>query len=172
MELDYFKPPKFIFWPLFITCQNFEEICKYVRLTVCPFVCLFVCLSFDNSRTLWHIITKLDPHMYPWPVQKWQGERTSSDLDDVLCTISMPVVYIHNQIHCQFKRNQRFISRFARFSLFWWKWCPVCPWPFRIAPTAVRKVERGAPDHSSSHAATTQGLPLTSPQWFLPSSHV
>ena len=87
MELDYFEPSLFIFdaylllakiskkfasmfvWR-FVTCQNFEEICKYVRLTVCPFVCLFVCLSFDNSRTLWHIITKLDPHMYPWPVQK------------------------------------------------------------------------------------------------------
>ena len=23
------------FWRLFITCQNFEEICKYVRLSVC-----------------------------------------------------------------------------------------------------------------------------------------
>ena len=31
----------------------------------------------------------------------------------------------------------------------------VCPWPFRIAPTAIRQVVRGAPDHSSSHAATT-----------------
>ena len=51
-------------------CQNFEEICKYVRLTVCLCVCLSVCVSFDNSRTLWHIITKLDPHMYPWPIQK------------------------------------------------------------------------------------------------------
>ena len=62
-----------------------------------------------------------------------QGERTSSDLDDVLCTISMPVVYIHNQILHQFKRNQHFNRRFARFSLFWWNWCPVCPWPLRIA---------------------------------------
>ena len=50
---------------------------KYVRLSVCylpkfsifasMFVCRFVCLSVrfvkHNSWTLWHIITKLGPHM-------------------------------------------------------------------------------------------------------------
>ena len=38
------------FWPLFITCQNFEEICKYVRLTVCLFVCL--CVTRCRSQFL------------------------------------------------------------------------------------------------------------------------
>ena len=31
----------------FITCQNFEEICKYVRLTVCLSVCLSVMLTIQ-----------------------------------------------------------------------------------------------------------------------------
>ena len=59
-----------------ITCQNLH-FGKYVRLSVCylpkfsifasMFVCRFVCLSVrfvkHNSWTLWHIITKLGPHM-------------------------------------------------------------------------------------------------------------
>ena len=48
------------FWRLFITCQNFEEICKYVRLTVClllakiskkfasMFVCFVTCQNFEE----------------------------------------------------------------------------------------------------------------------------
>ena len=52
------------FWCLFITCQNFEEICKYVRLTVCylpkfrrnlqvcSFVGLFVCYLPKFRRNL------------------------------------------------------------------------------------------------------------------------
>ena len=40
---------------------------KYVRLSVCLSVCPSVCLSVSfvkhNSWTLWHIITKLGPHM-------------------------------------------------------------------------------------------------------------
>ena len=51
VELDHFEPPLFIFWRLFITCQNFEEICKYVRLTVCMSVCLFVCLFVTRYRS-------------------------------------------------------------------------------------------------------------------------
>ena len=65
------------FWRLFITCQNFEEICKYVRLTVCylpkfsilasMFVCLFVCLFVgarrDTGRIVWAINTKLGMNM-------------------------------------------------------------------------------------------------------------
>ena len=51
-----------------ITCQNFEEICKYVRLTVCVFVCLSVCLSVcnvdDTGRTVRVINTKLGTYMY------------------------------------------------------------------------------------------------------------
>ena len=35
----------------FITCQNFEEICKYVRLSVCLSVCLSVSLSVLSSIT-------------------------------------------------------------------------------------------------------------------------
>ena len=51
--------------------SSFSEILASTQSSIAlSFVCLFVCLSFDNSRTLWHIITKLDPHMYPWPVQK------------------------------------------------------------------------------------------------------
>ena len=60
----------------FVTCQNLH-FGKYVRLSVCylpkftilasMFVCRFVCLSVrfvkHNSWTLWHIITKLGPHM-------------------------------------------------------------------------------------------------------------
>ena len=87
MELDHFEPPLFIFWRLFITCQNFEEICKYVRLTVCLsvclfvtcqnfqfwqvcsfvrlFVCLFVCYRRDTGRTVWPINTKLGTTMEP-----------------------------------------------------------------------------------------------------------
>ena len=59
-----------------VTCQNLH-FGKYVRLSVCylpkfsifasMFVCRFVCLSVrfvkHNSWTLWHIITKLGPHM-------------------------------------------------------------------------------------------------------------
>ena len=74
------------FWRLFITCQNFAEICKYVRLTVCylpkfsilasmfvwRFVCLFVCLSVclfvcnvnDTGRAVRAINTKLGTYMY------------------------------------------------------------------------------------------------------------
>ena len=36
------------FWRLLITCQNFEEICKYVRPTVCLSVCLSVCLCITR----------------------------------------------------------------------------------------------------------------------------
>ena len=53
------------------------QVCSFNGL----FVRLFVCVSFDNSRTLWHIITKLDPHMYPWPVQKcivFIGQRSNN----------------------------------------------------------------------------------------------
>ena len=72
------------FWRLFITCQNFAEICKYVRLTVCLFVCylpkfrrnlqvcssdglfvcLFVCNVNDTGRTVQAINTKLGTCMY------------------------------------------------------------------------------------------------------------
>ena len=51
VNLVHFEPPLFIFWRLFITCQNFEEICKYVRLTVCLSVCLFVCLFVTRYRS-------------------------------------------------------------------------------------------------------------------------
>ena len=62
-----------------------------------------------------------------------QDERTSSDLDDVLCTISTPVVYIQNQIIHQCKRNQRFVRILTRLCLFWRNWCPVHSWPLGIA---------------------------------------
>ena len=65
VELDYFYPFLFVFWPLFITCQNFAEICKYVRLTVC----LFVCLLHGTGRSFWPISTKLGPHMESGPTQ-------------------------------------------------------------------------------------------------------
>ena len=62
MELDYFKPHLFIFWRLFITCQNFQ-FCKYVRLTVCLFVCLWVCNVNDTGRAVRAINTKLGTHV-------------------------------------------------------------------------------------------------------------
>ena len=34
----------------FITCQNFEEICKYVRLSVCLSVSLSVLSSITHER--------------------------------------------------------------------------------------------------------------------------
>ena len=54
--LTYYYLPKFtslasMFVCRFVTCQNFEEICKYVRLTVCLCVCLSVCLSVCPSIT-------------------------------------------------------------------------------------------------------------------------
>ena len=48
----------------FITCQNLQFlasmfVCRFVRLSVC----LSVSFVKHNSWTLWHIITKLGPHM-------------------------------------------------------------------------------------------------------------
>ena len=40
---------------------------------------------------------------------KQLGERTSSDLKEVLCTICMLIVHIYSQILNQIKRNQHFI---------------------------------------------------------------
>ena len=40
-----------VFETYMVTCQNFEEICKYVRLTVSLSVCLFVCVLRDTGRT-------------------------------------------------------------------------------------------------------------------------
>ena len=81
LKLCFYYLPKFtilasMFVCRFVTCQNLH-FGKYVRLSVCylpkftilasMFVCRFVCLSVrfvkHNSWTLWHIITKLGPHM-------------------------------------------------------------------------------------------------------------
>ena len=73
-----------------------------------------------------------------WPLLSSSNSKMNpcTSSDDVLCTISMPVVCIHNQILHQFKRNRRFIRISTRLCLFWQNWCPVHSWPPRIA--AVR----------------------------------
>ena len=43
-----------------ITCQNLQFLAS---MFVCRFVCLSVSFVKRNSWTLWHIITKLGPHM-------------------------------------------------------------------------------------------------------------
>ena len=55
-------------WTLFITCQNLQFlasmfVCRFVCLSVRLSVCLSVSFVKHNSWTLWHIITKLGPHM-------------------------------------------------------------------------------------------------------------
>ena len=47
----------------FVTCQNFQfwQVCSFVRL----FVCLFVCYRRDTGRTVWPINTKLGTTMEP-----------------------------------------------------------------------------------------------------------
>ena len=52
---------------------------KYIRLTVCLSVCVFVCLSvrnfFDTGHSFRYIVTKLGPSMY-------------------LCHVTMPIVFL------------------------------------------------------------------------------
>ena len=75
----------------FVTSQNFQflqvcsfvglllakifNFCKYVRLSVCLSVCLFVRNFFDTGHSFWYIFTKLDPSMY-------------------LCHVTMPIVFL------------------------------------------------------------------------------
>ena len=70
-----------------------------------------------------HLIWNACSYLFDMTAAKFfyqQDEGTLLDLDDVLCTISVPVVYIHNEILPQFKGNQRFIRILTRLSLFWW----------------------------------------------------
>ena len=63
MELDYFEPHLFIFHPYLLLAKIFN-FGKYVRLTVCLSVCLFVCNVNDTGRTVQAINTKLGTCMY------------------------------------------------------------------------------------------------------------
>ena len=77
VEMDYLSLIPSI-WRLFITWQKFNsvwQVCSFDSLAVCQLVCSFV---KHKSWTLWHIITKLRPHMYwiigscnlPWPISR------------------------------------------------------------------------------------------------------
>ena len=66
--IGLFWTPFIHFSPLFITCQNFWQVCSsdglFVCLSVCLFVCLFVCNVNDTGRTVQAINTKLGTCMY------------------------------------------------------------------------------------------------------------
>ena len=64
MELDYFKHPLVIFYPYLLLAKISKKFGKYVRLTVCVFVCLSVCNVNDTGRTVQAINTKLGTCMY------------------------------------------------------------------------------------------------------------
>ena len=73
----------FIYIPVwFITCQNFY-FGKFVRLTVCLSVCLSGWIITHNSRTHWHIFTKLQTQMHlvqcsPLCIFKFKGQMSRS----------------------------------------------------------------------------------------------
>ena len=64
VELDSFKHDLFIFEPYLLLAKISLKFCKYVRLTVCLSVCLFVCNIHDTGRTVQAINTKLGTYMY------------------------------------------------------------------------------------------------------------
>ena len=53
-----------LFHPYLLLAKISQKFGKYVRLTVCLSVGLFVCYVDDNSTTVWDINTKLGQHMY------------------------------------------------------------------------------------------------------------
>ena len=80
VKLDSFKRDLFIFEPYLLLAKISLKFCKYVRLTVCLFVCLFVRKFFDTGHSFSYIFTKLDPSMYLFHVTKpivFLGQRSN-----------------------------------------------------------------------------------------------